>query len=722
MLKSFITGLGGLGLFLLAAVGAVPSTPQNVTAQSIPCGGYITISWDEVSGATGYKVFRNSNDTPIYNGSATSYADTRTQGTSASYKVKAVNSFGGSPLSASVTATASSACDTTNSGSGTGTTDTTTTTGTSGNTTSDSTATTGTTQTTTATPTNTTTTTSAPQTPANVKVVSGPYCGGQVTISWDQAAGATSYKLYRNSGDTPIYSGSATSYTDTRTVGTLTSYKVKAVNSSGNSALSAAVSGTASPACVSSVSCSGIQADNPDVIIAPGVSSVKWAAAANVGMSLNAQYSWSVDGGAEISNALNNPLWAYYRTSGIKNATIVVKEKKDQTGEISVSAKCSMNVSVAGTVSTSTPINNLPKITFYLGAYKTKPATSTVFYYVPNPITLYWDSDAVSCNGTGGWSGLKPPSYPVGGIIVSPTTTTPYTLTCYNAFGSSKASFTAIYSAAPVVLDKTPPVISGIYGINSTPEYVNIAWKTDEEGENRIEYGSTQSYGQSTIVPASAPDPSLLLGGYSFITPLRITYGTPLHFRIKASDVSGNSSYSKDYYLMTDASGTVSSSTVQNIPVGYNTSGGGGSTSPSLVPTLGPNPIQTPSDGKACYISLDIAETNQATSPRFSFGSALSVKGDYDAYVHPYGPDADFVLDVRDSAGVAIGEYSLRAPRPVFHEVFYDKSKSRMSYPAVSHIRTFVPYDQRINRIYVINGDSHQLIASPTNYIPKPCN
>jgi hypothetical protein len=86
--------------------------------------------------------------------------------------------------------------------------------------------------------------------PSSLRVVGIPLpaCG----ISWGSVAGATDYELYRSTvsadfgyDDTPVYSGTGTSYIDNGvTPGISYWYKVRAVNSIGNGPLSAAVSDT----------------------------------------------------------------------------------------------------------------------------------------------------------------------------------------------------------------------------------------------------------------------------------------------------------------------------------------------------------------------------------------------------------------------------------------------------------------------------------------------
>ncbi len=90
----------------------VPSAPTISASTSNTCGGYTNISWNNVSDATSYKIYRdnsliNSNaKSPFTDGSLNS-------GTSYSYLVRATNSVGDSPNSNTASATASPACSTT---------------------------------------------------------------------------------------------------------------------------------------------------------------------------------------------------------------------------------------------------------------------------------------------------------------------------------------------------------------------------------------------------------------------------------------------------------------------------------------------------------------------------------------------------------------------------------------------------------------------------------
>jgi len=65
--------------------------------------------------------------------------------------------------------------------------------------------------------------------------------------------------------------------------------------------------------------------------------------------------------------------------------------------------------------------------------------------------TLSWNtggSGPITCNATGGWSGSKGAS---GSLVVSPTSTTTYILTCSNSVGTSTKSITVTVNYAPSV-------------------------------------------------------------------------------------------------------------------------------------------------------------------------------------------------------------------------------------------------------------------------------
>ncbi|MEK7642510.1 MAG: LamG-like jellyroll fold domain-containing protein [Patescibacteria group bacterium] len=90
----------------------IPATPTGLSAAPSTCGNnWLNISWNAVSGATSYQVYRDGGGTPVYNGSGLSFSDTGLAlGSTHSYTVRATNTSGSSPLSASVSGTVASAC------------------------------------------------------------------------------------------------------------------------------------------------------------------------------------------------------------------------------------------------------------------------------------------------------------------------------------------------------------------------------------------------------------------------------------------------------------------------------------------------------------------------------------------------------------------------------------------------------------------------------------
>ena len=171
-----------------SAVTATPqlSAPTGLTATA--GNTQVVLSWSVVSGASSYRLYRGG----VFLASPTtnSYTNTGlTNGTVYSYTVAAWTSAGASAVSAEVMATPKL---------------------------------------------------SAPVTPTGFTATAGDT---MVVLSWSAVSGANIYKIYR--GDALVASLTTTSYTNTGlTNGVLYSYTVAAVNSAGESAVSAAVTAT----------------------------------------------------------------------------------------------------------------------------------------------------------------------------------------------------------------------------------------------------------------------------------------------------------------------------------------------------------------------------------------------------------------------------------------------------------------------------------------------
>jgi chitodextrinase len=89
-----------------------------------------------------------------------------------------------------------------------------------------------------------------------------------------------------------------------------------------------------------------------------------------------------------------------------------------------------------------------------------------------------------------------------------------------------------------VVVDSTPPVISGVSSSDLTTSGVKITWATDEPSTSHVDYGKTAAYGSQTTSPALVTSHSVTLTG--------LEAGTTYHFRVKSTDGADNTALSGD--------------------------------------------------------------------------------------------------------------------------------------------------------------------------------
>ena len=174
-----------------------PNTPSGVEATA--GSSYITVTWNSVSGADNYNVYRSTSASGTYSFISSAYSTSYTDydvnaGTTYYYKVTAENSAGESGKSAYASAKI-------NSGGGGGG------------------------------------TTSKPNTPSGVKATAS---SSYITVTWNSVSGADNYNVYRSISASGTYSfistAYATSYTDYNVnEGTTYYYKVTAENSAGES-------------------------------------------------------------------------------------------------------------------------------------------------------------------------------------------------------------------------------------------------------------------------------------------------------------------------------------------------------------------------------------------------------------------------------------------------------------------------------------------------------
>ena len=198
-----ITIGNGNGNLTSATLHCAPDAPVVHIGNSASSGKPM-LTWNAVEGATSYRIYRSTSKGSGYSllgtTTATSYTNTGAKaGTTYYYRVKAGNDAGLSPYSNIVSGQSKAV---------------------------------------------------TPKPSAPVVKIGNSAASGKPMLTWNAVSGATSYKVYRATSQNGTYSllgtVTATSYTNTGAkAGTTYWYKVKAVNSAGESAYSNIVSGRA---------------------------------------------------------------------------------------------------------------------------------------------------------------------------------------------------------------------------------------------------------------------------------------------------------------------------------------------------------------------------------------------------------------------------------------------------------------------------------------------
>ena len=196
-------GNGDLTSATLHCAKSAPTAPAVKLGNSAASGKPM-LTWNAVEGATSYRIYRSTSKGSGYSllgtTTATSYTNTGAKaGTTYYYRVKACNDAGLSPYSNIVSGKVKSV---------------------------------------------------TPKPSAPVVKIGNSASSGKPMLTWNAVSGATSYKVYRATSQNGTYSllgtVTATSYTNTGAkAGVTYYYKVKAVNSAGESAYSNTVSGRA---------------------------------------------------------------------------------------------------------------------------------------------------------------------------------------------------------------------------------------------------------------------------------------------------------------------------------------------------------------------------------------------------------------------------------------------------------------------------------------------
>ncbi len=101
-------------------------------------------------------------------------------------------------------------------------------------------------------------------------------------------------------------------------------------------------------------------------------------------------------------------------------------------------------------------------------------------------------------------------------------------------------SFAPAPVVVPVVVDKTPPVISALVSNEITQGAATIGWTTDEASDSVVDYGLTNAYGLAISSTERLTNHKIILAS-TFILP-KTTY----HYRVSSTDASGNKTVGED--------------------------------------------------------------------------------------------------------------------------------------------------------------------------------
>ena len=568
----------------------IPQAPK-ISSIDTDCKGNVTLVWGAVSGATSYKVFRNG--VQIASTSATTITDSNTApNTQYSYTVKASNSAGDSALSDPVTITTPSSC------------------------------------------------VKPPMAPT-IFAVAGSSCGGNVFVSWNAVQNATSYNVYRDG--TLVATSSNLSFTDSGlSQGVTYSYTVQAVNSAGTSPFSNTASTTASgvcatvPAAPTLVATTGTQCG--------GTISLSWNSVTNadsykilrdgnqIATTTNTSYvdsgltplsshyykviAVNVVGDSAYSNKVSAtasaecPLAAPTVSLTANPATITKGDSSlltwNSTNATGCNALWTTATSTSGSESVSPATTTAYAITCTNGtANATATTTVTVnpapvptpnVWLVANPTkisqgqnsTLSWTStNATNCSAL--WTTSTNTS---GSQVVSPTSTTVYTITCSNA--SKTATSTATVTVCPVNVPPcvAPTITSSLTATGTVGQSFSYTIVASSSATTTLSY---------SVATSSLPD-GLIFSGNTIT-------GTPIHSGTYTVSISA-----------TNSCGTTSKNLVITISSG---GGGGGGITPTLNLTANPSTI---SAGATSTLSWNSTYVTSCSAP---WTSATSTSGSF---------------------------------------------------------------------------------------------
>ena len=526
----------------------VPSAPTGVSATV--SGSQVYVSWGSVSNATSYKVYRSSTASGTYTqiGSTTSntylYDSSPLTGYNY-YKVKAVNSAGESSYSSYAYCNYSGGA-------------------------------------------------TVPSAPTGV---SATVSGSQVYVSWGSVSNATSYKVYRSSTASGTYTqiGSTTSNTYLYDSSPLTGYnyyKVKAVNSAGESSYSSYAYCNYSGGATVPSAPTGVSATVSGSLIYVSWNSVSNATSYRVYRGTSASGSYSLIGSPTSTNFYDsNPLtgYNYYKVTAVNSAgesSYSTYAYCNYSGGATVpSAPTGVTATVLGNSANSyvsvswTPVSNATGYQVYRsssanGSFSLigSPTSSTPYYYDYNPLSgyNYYKVKAVNSAGESSYSSYAscyytppvmspcPPSVSVSGTSSQTVSWTPV----INSGCGTPTSY-EVYHRNPCngnTFELMTTTTSTSYSVSSSIVHPGINYYIVKAINSS---GNSQNYASSSSVSLSAPSTfsvQKLSGGYLKFTWSAVSKATG--YQIFISD---HPSPNSGYTIMTNGWVTGGSTTTTTI-------------------------------------------------------------------------------------------------------------------------------------------------------------
>ncbi len=425
----------------LAQVTTIPAVPTGLTAVAGACGGQINLSWNAVTGASYYELIKYPGAV-VVKLEKKSYTDTGlTPKKVYEYSVRAVNNIGASAYAKQVNPTASDAC--------------------------------------------------APSTTPTLTLSASPTSitsGSSSTLTWS-STNATSCTASGAWSGTQSTSGTSTvSPTATST------YTLNCTGAGGSVSKSATVTVTtpaptvslsASPASINSGASSTLtwSSTNATSCTASGDWSGSKATSGTLSVTPTADATYTLDctgaGGSASKSASVTVLIPPTLTLSASPASVLKGASSTLTWSSTNATSCTASGAWSGTQSTSgtSTVSPTATSTYTLnctgaGGSVSKSATVTVtttsaatVNLSASPLsisagqssTLNWSSANVSsCVASKGWTGAQANS---GTLVVTPSATTTYTLTCTDAAGKAIAksvTVSIVPTAGPITLPALP--------------------------------------------------------------------------------------------------------------------------------------------------------------------------------------------------------------------------------------------------------------------------